>query len=217
MRDAKRAAEYLFDEIGGIDDSYIAAAQSARRSRGATVRRTFSIAAAVAAVFMIAVLAMPALITRNFDKVSKDDSIETETVDNTADNSTNTGTQTNAPLEQLLSSTGEAFVASGDVDLFDGRAKLIWQDRQNGKRYEILLSRGQLAQIEKLIKHGKRNEQIESQLLVWVSFGDGRVVSPCLEYSDGNVGYGSLFDYLPEVVPVEELINYIDVIIRQHT
>ena len=47
MRDAKRAAEYLFDEIGGIDDSYIAAAQSARRSGGATLRRTFSIAAAI--------------------------------------------------------------------------------------------------------------------------------------------------------------------------
>ena len=217
MRDANRAAEYLFDEIGGIDDSYIAAAQSARRSGGATLRRTFSIAAAVAAVFMIAVLAMPALITRNFDKVEQDDSVDIATTVENSQNSPSTGTLLNAPLEQLLSSTGEAFCAVGDADLFDGRAKLIWQDRQSGQRYEILLTHSQLTQIDKLIKHGRRTESIESEMLIWISYGDGRVVSPCLEYSDGNVGYGSLFDYLPEVVPTEELINYIDIIIGQHT
>ena len=215
MRDANRAAEYLFDEIGGIDDSYIAAAQSARRHSGATLRRTFSIAAAVAAVFMIAVLAMPALITRNFDKVEQDNSVDiATTVENSQDSPS---TLLNAPLEQLLSSTGDAFCTTGDADLFDGRAKLIWQDRQSGKRYEILLSRGELTQIDKLIKHGRRTDGIESEMLIWISYGDGRVVSPCLEYSDGNVGYGSLFDYLPEVIPTEELINYIDIIIGQHT
>ena len=217
MRDAKRAAEYLFDEIGGIDDSYIAAAQSARRSRGATFRRTFSIAAAVAAVFMIAVLAMPALITRNFDKVQEDNTVDVETTVDNSENKPDVEASMNAPLEQLLSSTGDAFCVTGDANLFDGRAKLIWQDRQSGKRYEILLSRSQLTQIDKLIKHGRRTENIESEMLIWISYGDGRVVSPCLEYSDGNVGYGSLFDYLPEVVPAEELINYIDVIIGQHT
>ena len=215
MRDANRAAEYLFDEIGGIDDSYIAAAQSARRHSGATLRRTLSIAAAVAAVFMIAVLAMPALITRNFDKVEQDNSVDiATTVENSQDSPS---TLLNAPLEQLLSSTGDAFCTTGDADLFDGRAKLIWQDRQSGKRYEILLSRGELTQIDKLIKHGRRTDGIESEMLIWISYGDGRVVSPCLEYSDGNVGYGSLFDYLPEVIPTEELINYIDIIIGQHT
>ena len=215
MRDAKRAAEYLFDEIGGIDDNYIAAAQSARRSGGVTFRRAISIAAAVAAVFMIAVLAMPALITRNFDKVKEDDAISVETSLNNSESETDT--QLNAPLEQLLASTGDTFSVIGDANLFDGRAKLIWQDRQSGKRYEILLTRSQLAQIDKLIKHGRRTENIESEMLIWISYGDGRVVSPCLEYSDGNVGYGSLFDYLPEVVPSEELINYIDIIIGQHT
>ena len=217
MRDAKRAAEYLFDEIGGIDDNYIAAAQSARRSGGVTFRRALSIAAAVAAVFMIAVLAMPALITRNFDKVQEDNVADVETTVDKSENKPDVEASMNAPLEQLLSSTGDAFCVTGDANLFDGRAKLIWQDRQSGKRYEILLTRSQLAQIDKLIKHGRRTENIESEMLIWISYGDGRVVSPCLEYSDGNVGYGSLFDYLPEVVPTEELINYIDVIIGQHT
>lgn len=215
MRDAKRAAEYLFDEIGGIDDSYIAAAQSARRSGGVTFRRAISIAAAVAAVFMIAVLAMPALVTRNFDKVQSDDAVNAETSVNNSESKPDT--QLNAPLEQLLAATGDMFSVIGEANLFDGRAKLIWQDRQSGTRYEILLSRGELAQIDKLIKHGRRTENIESEMLIWVCYGDGRVVSPCLEYSDGNVGYGSLFDYLPEVVPTEELINYIDIIIGQHT
>lgn len=215
MRDAKRAAEYLFDEIGGIDDSYIAAAQSARRSGGVTFRRAISIAAAVAAVFMIAVLAMPALVTRNFDKVQSDDAVNAETSVNNSESKPDT--QLNAPLEQLLAATGDTFSVIGEANLFDGRAKLIWQDRQSGKRYEILLTRSQLAQIDKLIKHGRRTENIESEMLIWVCYGDGRVVSPCLEYSDGNVGYGSLFDYLPEVVPTEELINYIDIIIGQHT
>ena len=215
MRDAKRAAEYLFDEIGGIDDSYIAAAQSARRSGGVTFRRAISIAAAVAAVFMIAVLAMPALVTRNFDKVQSDDAVNAETSVNNSESKPDT--QLNAPLEQLLAATGDKFSVIGEANLFDGRAKLIWQDRQSGTRYEILLSRGELAQIDKLIKHGRRTENIESEMLIWVCYGDGRVVSPCLEYSDGNVGYGSLFDYLPEVVPTEELINYIDIIIGQHT
>lgn len=217
MRDAKRAAEYLFDEIGGIDDSYIAVAQSARRSGGATLRRTFSIAVAAAAVFIIAVLAMPALITSNFDKSEQEDAADVATTVENSQNKPSTGTLLNAPLEMLLSQTGDAFCAVGDADLFDGRAKLIWQDRQSGKRYEILLSRGELTQIDKLIKNASRAESIESEMLIWISYGDGRVVSPCLEYSDGNVGYGSLFDYLPEVVPTDELINYIDTIIGQHT
>ena len=56
MRDTRRAAEYLFDEIGGIDDSYIAAAQSAGKAKTRMPFRAGLIAAAAVLVMTVTVV-----------------------------------------------------------------------------------------------------------------------------------------------------------------
>ena len=48
---------------------------------------------------------------------------------------------------------------------------------------------------------------------VWIACGDGSVVSPYLTSSKGNTGYGSLFEYDPEIEPDEKFISYIETLI----
>jgi hypothetical protein len=47
----------------------------------------------------------------------------------------------------------------------------------------------------------------EEETKVWVSMGDGRVISPYLAISEGNVGYGCLFDYESEVEPTDVFVQ----------
>ena len=44
---------------------------------------------------------------------------------------------------------------------------------------------------------------------IWISLGDGRTVSPYLEYSAGNTGACELFGYEPEGEPSTKLTEYI--------
>ena len=42
---------------------------------------------------------------------------------------------------------------------------------------------------------------------MWIVYEDGRVVSPYLKHTQGNVSYGSLFDYSAEVEPNAALVK----------
>ena len=42
---------------------------------------------------------------------------------------------------------------------------------------------------------------------VWIALGDGRIISPCLKESNGNVAFGTLFDYDPEVEPSADFVT----------
>ena len=44
---------------------------------------------------------------------------------------------------------------------------------------------------------------------IWLSFGDGVVVSPYLKNTAGNAGHGTVFDYDPELEMSDDLAEYI--------
>ena len=51
----------------------------------------------------------------------------------------------------------------------------------------------------------------------WICFGDGLVYTPYLKSSDGNIGYGEIFDYEQELEPSKDFAHLIRDIIEDET
>ncbi len=230
MRDTRRAAEYLFDEIGGIDDSYIAAAQSAGKARTRIPFRAGLIAAAAVLVLTVTVILPTGLRTKGDMEVSGD-GIHDEAIGTKpnydgnyygpteeANKKDDESQESIYTLDSVLNVSHDSFYMGDDPDLFDGTPRLIWQTADGALRGVDLSA----AELEYLDRESGRGEQVgdtelEAEIQVWVSYGNGLVISPYLEDSPGNVGYGELFDYSPEIIPSSAVTGRIKTIIAQHT
>ena len=100
--------------------------------------------------------------------------------------------------------------APDDIDFFDGSVKIIWCETGADVYYVSTLSSASLSdRIESTLAHGgaplSPEEADTAPPQVWIAYGDGRVVSPYLKASNGNVGAATLFDYAPEITPDEAL------------
>lgn len=228
MRDTSRAAEYLFDEIGGIDDSYIAAAMSARPVRARRPSR-IAVLAAAAVLVMAMVVALPMRFVTD-----KDDAAHEGVHDADPNRGTTTSLSTDPPaedaeqkpdviespfeLDSLLSNTSDSFNMGGEPDLFDGTPRLLWQTA-DGVLCGVKLSASELDHLNREQGKGKQvgDAAMEAEVMVWISYGNGLVVSPYLEDSPGNVGYGELFDYSPEIIPSAAVTGRIRTIIERQT
>lgn len=220
MRDTSRAAEYLFDEIGGIDDSYIAAAMSARPVRARRPSR-IAVLAAAAVLVMAMVVALPMSFVT--DKDDADNVAELEkpiSTDPSADDAEQKPDVIESPfeLDSLLSNTPDSFNMGGEPDLFDGTPRLLWQT-SDGVLCGVKLSASELEHLNREQGNGKQvgDAAMEAEVMVWISYGNGLVVSPYLEDSPGNVGYGELFDYSPEIIPSAAVTGRIRTIIERQT
>lgn len=229
MRDTRRAAEYLFDEIGGIDDSYIAAAQSAGKTKARMPFRAGLVAAA-AVLVMTVTLVIPMGLYVGGDKEASDDGIYDQAIGtkptydgnqhgpaDSAEDVANS-TQSLYTLDGVLNVSQDSFYVGDTLDLFDGTPKLLWQ-ASDGVLCGVNLS---AAELEHLDRESGRGEQIgytelEAEIQVWISYGNGIVISPYLEDSPGNVGYGELFDYSPEIIPSSAVTGRIKNIIAHNT
>lgn len=230
MRDTRRAAEYLFDEIGGIDDSYIAAAQSAGKAKTRMPFRAGLVAAAALLVMTVTVVLPMGLYTRG-DKEASDDGIYDQAIGtkptydgnqygptedaNKKDDESQESVYT---LDGVLNVSQDRFYVGDTLDLFDGTPRLLWQ-ASDGALCGVNLS---AAELEHLDRESGRGEQIgdtelEAEIQVWISYGNGIVISPYLEDSPGNVGYGDLFDYSPEIIPSSAVTGRIKNIIAHNT
>ena len=89
-----------------------------------------------------------------------------------------------------------------DIDLFDG-AKIIWQKEGGGEYRVLVVDKDDVSTLKSLTAPSETAVDAEVREIsrLWISFGDGTVVTPYLKKSPGNVGYGELFDYEPEVYP----------------
>lgn len=223
MRDTSRAAEYLFDEIGGIDDSYIAAAMSARPVRARRPSR-IAVLAAAAVLVMAMVVALPMSFVTDKDDAAHDTVLNEGTASLSTDPSADDAEQKpdviESPfeLDSLLSNTPDSFNMGGEPDLFDGTPRLLWQTA-DGVLCGVKLSASELEHLNREQGKGKQvgDAAMEAEVMVWISYGNGLVVSPYLEDSPGNVGYGELFDYSPEIIPSAAVTGRIRTIIERQT
>ena len=104
--------------------------------------------------------------------------------------------------------------AESDIDFFSGEVELIWSDGENyyvkplGKKNEVTPVLNEIGKGEEI------DVDQSFEYKVWISYGDGRVVSPYLKDTDGNVGYASLFDYSPEIVPSEDFVDSVNELLK---
>ena len=208
-QDAKRRfAEFLLDEIGQIDDRYLAEAE--REYRPTRTRPLFRRATVVALTATLAlglslsVALGTRLANKNAGEAFRDEDAAIQ-VDSTLGNPSPSLT---LRLAALRNETASRRVHDTEIDFFDGKTHIVWKyDDEETYRVRTLTDE----QADSIVKHansqGKRIEPSEgtTAIRIWILHGDGSVTTPCLSAATGNTGYGTLFTYEPEQDPSQAL------------
>ena len=231
MRDQKynKDSELLLEAIGEIDDRFIFEAESYERKKSSLRWRKLIIAAvALSLVFTFTLsLGIGLMLGSNRDKLDND-SVGTPNEDqDSADGNVKPGVQPIVTLSDTLHSvkfSSEDFSTEFDRDmLFDGKTKLIWKySDEEDYRVCTISSNSDAKQLRTQLesKSGFKNVSepaVDSIDGFWICFGDGLVYTPYLRSSDGNVGYGEIFDYEQELEPSKSFATLICEIINEES
>ena len=192
-------AEKLLYTIGEIDDSLLEEA-IAYRPRKRIRSRILVLAATVAVIFTVAVgSALISSIVNSFDKEEAIPEQEAPTVPPTID----------SLLEGARDGEKFDYVSlESDLPYIDSSAHIVWQySGDDGYYVSDALTDSEL---DRLIYQLGSGEEVGAdspriECMVWVLLGDGRVISPYLKASAGNISNG-IFDYEAEIVPNESIV-----------
>ena len=213
-QDEKRiCAERLFDGIGLIDDRFIVeAATPYGRKRSAKGFRALLIGAVSIALAMSVAAGAFVVGMMSGQNKAEDDDVAEDVNTGVVDGTTHANTLS-AQLSSLRAETEVNAVDMADIDLFDSQAKVIWKYADEELYRVKPITDGERERLVTILSKdkGERVTQVEAEAVegVWIATGDGRVISPYLEQTAGNVGYGELFDYQPEYEPTEEFSEYL--------
>jgi hypothetical protein len=211
MNKKMRSAEKLFDAIGMIDDRIITEAADLSKSSKAVKSYPFFRRYAVTLTSLFLVVAMiGGVLVANWSKDMGAESLK--------DNLDRDEVQVRETLDFVLSDavTNEkaTLLSFDEIDFFDGEVSLIWTYGDEDE-YHKLVFEERYAESEVKNCMSKSVELISTEnaddnvCKVWVSYGNGEVVSPYLRESAGNVSYAELFEYSPEVVPSESFCDMV--------
>lgn len=239
MRDQKnnKDSELLLEAIGEIDDRFIFEAESYERKKSSLPLRKLIIAAvALSLVFTFTLsLGIGLMLGSSRDKVDNDSAgAPNEDQDGADDEFNNAGAndenikpQPITTLEDTLESvkfSSEGFSTTFERDmLFDGSTKLIWKySDEESYRVCTISSASDTKSIQRALEHKKDFSEVSEPAVdsidgFWICFGDGLVYTPYLKSSDGNVGYGELFDYEQELEPSKSFATFISEIIKKES
>ncbi len=195
----------LYCAVGMINDNIVAECQSPRYLKRRAIKRGAWITAAVAACLAL-VVSVAALNTGLLAMIL---------VPQFGGESSTPGTDLDAVQPSALATAlkeAELYAQRFDKnELSNYRAgkALIWQSEQSGELYTLPINGyEQTYKLELLLE--KKGAEVSAEeaahisTRLWVSLGDGRVVTPYLKESVGNVGYGTIFDYTAELAPDDE-------------
>ena len=239
MRDQKynKDSELLLEAIGEIDDRFIFEAESYERKKSSLPLRKLIIAAvALSLVFTFTLsLGIGLMLGSSRDKVDNDSAgAPNEDQDGADDGFNNAGAndenvkpQPITTLEDTLESvrySSEELKSPFERDmLFDGSTKLIWKySDEESYRVCTISSASDTKSIQRALEHKKDFSEVSEPAVdsidgFWICFGDGLVYTPYLKSSDGNVGYGELFDYEQELEPSKSFATFISEIIKKES
>ena len=201
MNEKMKKAEYLFSELSGINERIVAEALEVREKKKGFVKRTLIVLVAAA---LLMTLAVGTFIIGNIAGNKKSD---------------NGGDVVVPTFEEVLRDAEDSqrvmsYRSAENIDLFDGATKLVWSD---GDGYNVIRLTGdsEKNKLTSAMKKSYSNAKVvtdtdDTHVLVWVSFGDGRVVTPYLKNTAGNVGYGELFEYESEIVPTDDMNEFVN-------
>ncbi len=202
----KRKAEILLDAIGEIDDELLCEAIEYKRRRIST--RVLATAATF--LIMLALIAGSAVIKQFSDMSGNMGEQSPEPNGGAVDNSpADEGTVSvqdplNDVFATLVSREGFDYVTDPDtLPYLDGNAYIVWR-YSDDERYYISepLKNAELETIKYALGNGLEvgESSPEVSVWVWVLLGDGRVISPYLSASSGNIS-SEIFEYEVEIVP----------------
>ena len=201
MNEKMKKAEYLFSELSGIDERILADALAVRKKQRWNAKK--ALVAIVAASLLLSVLP-GALVVANLVQDKKADSAVVN-VEPTLES---------VLLEADDSARVMSYSSADDIDLFDGSVKIVWSD---GESYSVVRLSNEsektrlTSAVARSFNGATANAEGEnSEICVWISYGDGRVITPYLKNTAGNVGYGELFEYDAEIVPTRELADVVN-------
>ena len=217
------SAEKLFDSIGLIDDRFVAEADTPyRRKSSRTTIKAFLIAAVsmtLIVTVLLSVFAVGMLVGTLTHNGTDGDGMEGTAPENDMNSAV---TQTlELRLDDMRDETAHLSVSKSDIDLFDGSCRIVWKFSDEKEYRARKISEGELQKITHMLSYDK-GTRIDSESTagselegVWLCTGDGRVISPYLDQTRGNVGYGEIFEYEPEYEPSEEFSEYLCNVISQ--
>lgn len=186
MNDRKtESAEFLLDEIGGIDESFVCeAANLPKKKKTPILRYTALIAACMALV--VGIFTMPRIFV-----MLKGDCVPE-------------GAEEPGVIRK--SEKNCVFSRNAEDKLADGESLLLWQTGENTPVYCISVGKDDTAKIISLLGKGSPYKQSKADALpmwIWIRFDDGKTVSPFLDPPDL---YG-FSPYEPTVMPCDELYS----------
>ena len=194
--------EYLFREIGNIDDRIIAEAMQ-YRAKSALPRRLLMIAATlVLSVTVLFSALIAALIFTGKPNHREDVPPQSNAP---ADNPSDAIPTLDAVLSELRGTNRYTELTDEtELNFFSGSAQVVWQYADSET---LCVSRAlEASELTVLTKHIGTGTAVEATTQtatcrVWLLLGDGTVVTPHLKASTGNVGAAELFDYNVELIP----------------
>ena len=207
----RAAAERLFEAFGEIDDTIIKGAEApyVRKSNGVRFTKFASVSATVA---VLLVCMASVLVISNRDKSNNDMSFAPDEIE-VSDGSSIQSLED--VLHNAIESQAVCFSSAEEIDYFDGEISLIWKFAGEEDYYSLKFSENvSMSTIKNNLSTSTK--QIDANSLnaivcnIWVSYGDGTVISPYLKDSCGNIGYAELFEYSPEIEPSEEFTELVE-------
>lgn len=208
----------LFRAIGEIDDSIVSEAIAYRAPKRKHRAELISILSAVAAIFLICILAF-----RIFPNVTDPG---TNPSSPTVLWSITDGYESNTSLIACLAelrSTSEASYTAPRTDT--GDAMVVFREEATGIYYSVQLTDATSRELSKLTRMLRDNSPATSiaadseapPFSVWILTGNGIAFSPYLPYESGTVFFGLPADYAPEHLPSESFAAYLESLIRSST
>ena len=202
-------AEFLFDSMGMIDDKIIAEAESPIKARAViSSRRKQTALWAVAAMLAIVITggSFRFLMGLQFSPDKKDEIKD--------DQNQGVDQPYLSDLDQILQSAAKdtPALSKEEIDLFDGSMKIVWKEAEKDVYHSLAVTGSGHQSTLRNAMNTKSPEKVQSEpeCSLWICYPDGTVVSPYLENTPGNVGYGNLFSYSAEVMPTDHFTDIVN-------
>ena len=194
----KEKAQLLFEKMGQIDDRFIDEAASYVPKRAA-VRIKFPVIRALAACLSILIVfGVGVMLFRDNAPAGNESYPEILTVSSVLKKGS------------LLSRS----VDPAKLNLLDGESRIIWQDTESGEYYQVKVSDSQQNSLNSLNSSAENVADTDEDYRIWFVNASGEVTSPELKESSGNVSFGSLFTYDPELELTDAFLERLDTLIN---
>lgn len=219
MNDKIKKAEVLLDAIGEMNDHYIAEAMSYKKKKRSSLSRLLIIAATLILATVIPFSAIVGASVVGVALIGINQSVFDQAEVN------NDAVADEGYMEDSLSFLMVGISDSGNyrfcdseesIPYADGNAYLVWQyEGESGYHMSEALNDSELDVLIENMGRGKEvgDDSPKLRCKVWLLLEDGRVISPYLKVSAGNIS-NSVFDYEAEITPTDALADHISDILN---